>query len=252
MALATLRFYEELNDFLPAEKRKRDIRVEFQPPVPVRHLIESLGVPHTEVEIILVNGESVGLDQPLSDQDRVSVYPMFESMDVTPLLRLREHPLRNPQPRFLADAHLGRLAGYLRMLGFDTLFEVESPDQALAALASREERILLTRDRALLMHRVISHGCYVRAVRPREQLSYLLSRLDLCPLIRPFTRCIRCNRLLESVAKETVLMQLPPNVRVTRTEFRRCPECHRVYWKGGHYQRMRSLIDGLCRGLTEG
>lgn len=248
MAVATFRFYEELNDFLPADRRKQDFSIEFQPPVPVRHLIETLGIPHTEVEIILLNGESVELDQPLADGDRVSVYPMFESIDVTPLLRLRARPLRNPQPRFLADAHLGRLTGYLRMLGFDTLFGLKQDDRELADLSSREQRILLTRDRALLMHRIISHGCYIRALRPRDQLSYLVRRLDLCPLIQPFTRCIKCNGALKEVEKEKIALYLPVDIRATKSEFRRCLQCRQIYWEGSHYRRMHSFIQGLCQG----
>ena len=121
MASTTFRFYAELNDFLSPAERQREVRLEFDPPVPVGHLIETLGVPHTEVEIILVNGDSVALDHRLSDADRVSVYPMFEALDVSPLLRIRRQPLR--LPHFLADVHLGKLAGYLRMLGFDTLWQ---------------------------------------------------------------------------------------------------------------------------------
>ncbi|HEB97293.1 MAG TPA: twitching motility protein PilT, partial [Sedimenticola thiotaurini] len=198
MAVATLRFYEELNDFLPPQRRKREIRLEFEPPAPARHLIETLGVPHTEVEVLLRNGESVGLETPVRDGDRLAVYPLFESLDVTPLLRIRPRPLR--RPRFLADAHLGRLAGYLRMLGFDTrLAEEGEDDRELVQRALEEGRILLTRDRALLMRREVTHGCFIHPQAPRQQLAYLIRRLDLCRLIAPFTRCIRCNGVLEPV-----------------------------------------------------
>jgi len=244
MATATLRFYEELNDFLPAGRRKRDNRVVFETPVPVRHLIETLGVPHTEIEIILLNGESVSLEQSVSDGDRVSVYPVFESLDVTPLLRLREQPLRDP--RFLADAHLGRLAGYLRMLGFNTLNGGTEADHLLVARSQREARILLTRDRALLMHRRLTRGCYIRARTPREQLADLVQRLDLCRKIRPFTRCIRCNTPLKTVSRAAVLDRLPEKIREARHSFRRCPGCNRVYWKGSHYRRMQLFIRALC------
>ena len=244
MASATFRFYQELNDFLPAEQRRRPLRVEFVPPVPVGHLIETCGVPHTEVEIVLLNGRSVTLDQWVSDADRVSVYPMFEALDVTPLLRIREQPLRNP--RFLADAHLGKLAGYLRMLGFDTLFGSSGGDRELAEVAAREKRILLSRDRALLMHRVVTHGCFVRPLKPRDQLAYLVRRLDLCRLVRPFSRCMRCNGDLRAASKSEVLAFLPPAVRGTCDEFRRCRQCRRIYWKGSHYRHMCLFIDALC------
>ena len=138
MAYATLRFYAELNDFLPAQRRQRDWTLAFEPPAPARHLIETCGVPHTEVELILREGASIGLETPVGDGDRLAVYPMFESCDVRPLLRLRPRPLR--RLRFLADAHLGALARRLRMLGFDTIWHNDLGDGPLARLAVLEHR----------------------------------------------------------------------------------------------------------------
>ena len=249
MPTALFRFYEELNDFLPAQRRKRDIEQTFEPPVPVRHLIENLGVPHTEVELILINGRSVGLDEPLRDGDRVSVYPMFEALDVAPLLRIRPHPLRDP--RFIADAHLGKLAHYLRLLGFDTLFSNDAGDDRLAALAAMDNRVLLTRDRALLMHRRVHHGCYIRSLDPRQQLLQVLRRLDLIDGIRPFTRCMECNGLLHSVDKSQVESDLPRGVRRHYNAFWRCDGCKRLYWQGHHYQAMRNWVDGLIEAWGE-
>jgi len=160
MARAALRFYAELNDFLPRRRRAREFELEFESPCPVRHLIELCGVPHTEVELILLDGRSVGFEESVPDRARISVYPMFEALDVGPLLRLRARPLR--RPRFVADAHLGRLARYLRLLGFDTLYGNDPGDAELARLSASEHRILLTRDRALLMRGEVTHGCYVR------------------------------------------------------------------------------------------
>jgi len=109
MVTATFRFYQELNDFLPPARRQREFDVPCAQAATAKHMIEALGVPHTEVELILVNGESVGFERRLRDQDRVAVYPKFEALDVTPLLRVREQPLRTP--RFVADAHLGHGLG---------------------------------------------------------------------------------------------------------------------------------------------
>ncbi len=244
MAAACFRFYAELNDFLAPDRRGRDSAVIFQPPVPVRHLIETFGVPHTEVEIVLLNGISVALEQPVVNGDRISVYPMFESLDVSPLLRLRERVLR--QPRFLADAHLGRLAGYLRMLGFDTLYPVLGDDRVVASRALEQGRIILTRDRALLMRKRVTHGCYLHTTVPRMQLRYLLQRLDLCRLIQPFSRCIRCNGLLERVAREQVETVLPLAVRSAHKHFWRCRACARLYWRGSHYRHMQRFIEEQC------
>ncbi|MEK7405630.1 MAG: Mut7-C RNAse domain-containing protein, partial [Acidobacteriota bacterium] len=148
MNVAHFRFYGELNDFLSPERRMTAFPHSFELPAPVKDMIEGLGVPHTEVDLILANGESVDFSYVVRDGDRISVYPVFESLDITPLLRLRERPLR--QPRFVLDAHLGKLAAYLRMLGFDTLYRNDYQDPELVALAARDKRILLTRDVGLL------------------------------------------------------------------------------------------------------
>ena len=250
MATAIVRCYEELNDFLPADRRKRDIQINFRAPAPVRHVIESLGVPHTEVELILVNGVSVDLEARLADGDRVTLYPVFEALDVSPLVRLRERPLR--RPRFLVDAHLGRLARYLRMLGFDTLYRNDLGDPLMVRLAEQERRILLTRDRALLMHRGLTHGCYLRERKPRAQLAEVVRRLDLPAALQPFTRCMVCNGPLGRVPKEGVLEKIPPRVRERFDEYRQCAACGKVYWCGSHFDRMRSIIQRLCEGGREG
>jgi uncharacterized protein with PIN domain len=215
--------------------------------VPVRHLIETLGVPHTEVEVILVNGRSVGLEEPVQDGDRVSVYPMFESLDVTPLLQIRQQPLR--KPRFIADAHLGKLAHYLRLLGFDTLFFNDAGDARLATLAATDDRVLLTRDKALLMHRAVQRGCYIRFLDPRDQLLQVLRRLDLTRSVRPFTRCMECNGLLQGMEKHQIENDLPIGVARHYNAFWRCADCGRIYWQGHHYRAMCGWVDALLNEL---
>lgn len=250
MPQVSLRFYQELNDFLPSPMRGRSFEKTFTPGQSVKHLIENLGVPHTEVEIILVNGQSVDLNRQLQQDDRIGVYPMFESLDVTPLLRLRPEPLRTP--RFIADAHLGKLARHLRLLGFDTLFFNQAGDRDLVALSAGERRILLTRDRALLMHRVITHGCFIHAIEPQLQLRELIQRLDLERQCKPFTRCMTCNGRLQAVGKNRIEAKLPNRVRQTYNEFWRCSDCGRIYWKGGHYRQLRDFISTVAgTGLTQ-
>lgn len=248
MARATFRFYEELNDFLPAPCRKTDFWRDCALNATVKNAIESLGVPHTEVELILVNGRSVGLGHPVRDGDRISVYPSFEALDVSPLLRVRERPLR--ETRFLADAHLGALAKYLRLLGFDTLYRNDFEDRELARLSTEEHRIVLTRDRGLLMHRVITHGCYVRAERPLDQLRELVQRLDLSRSIRPFSRCLRCNRAIERIDKSTLAGRLAPDTLRYYDEFWTCRDCDRVYWAGPHFRRLAKVIETATESGT--
>jgi uncharacterized protein with PIN domain len=207
----------------------------------VKDMIEAFGVPHTEVDLILIDGESVDFSYVVQDGDRVAVYPVFESLDIQPLLRVRPRPLR--QPRFVLDAHLGRLAAYLRMMGFDTLYRNDYGDAELARISQDEHRILLTRDRGLLKRSAVTHGCYVRETDARRQLKEVLDRFDLARLVAPFQRCLRCNALLEPVAKEEVAARLPETTSREYDTFQRCPQCERIYWQGGHYRRMRKLIE---------
>lgn len=241
MVTATFRFYEELNEFLPYERRKRQFACACAQAATTKHMIEALGVPHTEVELVLVNGESVDFDRLLNEGDRVSVFPKFESLDITPLLRVRDRPLR--VMRFIADAHLGGLASLLRMAGFDTLYDNGFQDDEIADIAASEGRIVLTRDRDLLKRRVITHGCYVRALKSRHQFREIFNRLELARGTQPFTLCLHCNAPLRAVDKAVVLDRLPPRVRERYQRFSTCDVCHRVFWEGSHWQHMRALLD---------
>ena len=243
MVAATFRFYEELNDFLAPARRKQEFIVPCAQAATTKHMIEALGVPHTEVELILVNGESADFSRLLQDGDRVAVYPRFESMDVTPLLRVRDTPLR--ETRFVADAHLGGLAHMLRMLGFDTLYDNHYQDDAIVVIAEQDGRIVLTRDRELLKRRAVTHGCYVHALKSEAQLREVVERLDLARSARPFTRCLHCNAPLRPVDKASVLDRLPPKVREHYEHFSACDVCGRVYWEGSHWRNMCRLLDGV-------
>jgi uncharacterized protein with PIN domain len=238
--MTTFRFYEELNDFLAPERRKREFVCRCAEAATVKHMIEALGVPHTEVELVLVNGESVGFDRLLHEDDRVAVYPRFEALDVRPLLRVREQPLR--VTRFVADAHLGGLARLLRMAGFDTLYDNRFHDSEIAAIAVREGRIVLTRDRELLKRREITHGCYVHALKPVRQMQEIARRLDLVGSARPFSLCLHCNAPLHGLDTALARPRVPPAVRELHEHFSTCEVCQRVYWEGSHWRRMRALL----------
>ena len=240
---AYFRFYEELNDFLPEAQRKHTLSYNFRGAPGIKDPIEALGVPHTEVELIIINGASVGFDYHLRDQDRVSVYPVFESFDVTPLVRLRDKPLR--QPRFILDVNLGKLASRLRLLGFDSAYQNDYLDADIVRIGTSKQRIILTRDRRLLYHKAITHGYWVRAVDPELQVAEVIRRFDLYRLIRPFHRCLECNGLISSVPKEEVLDQLQPLTKKYYQEFYRCDNCGKVYWKGSHYEHMLQRIQQL-------
>ena len=241
MVTATFRFYEELNDFLPPSRRRRDITTACARAATTKHMIEAIGVPHTEVELILVNGESSNFDRLLAEGDRVAVYPAFETLDVSGLQRVREHPPR--ALRFVADAHLGGLARLLRMAGFDTLYDNNYMDDEIEQISLTGNRIALTRDRELLKRRGITHGCYVHAIRSEEQFREIVRRLDLASSITPFSLCLKCNAPLQWADKAEVVDRLPPRVREHYHEFCICAICQGVFWKGSHWQRMCAVLD---------
>ncbi len=241
MPRATFRFYQELNDFLPPFQRQVAFDHEWRGTPSIKHLIESLGVPHTEVDLILVNDRSVDWAYQLQEGDRVAVYPVFEALDITPLIRLRPQPLR--EVRFVLDGHLGRLAAYLRMLGFDTWYRNHVDDAVLAQISKDEQRILLTRDQGLLKRSAVTHGHWVHATAPREQLREVMARFDLQRVAQPFTRCLSCNGLLQAAPLDEVKDQVPENATRYYHDFWRCASCGKVFWRGSHYQRMARLIE---------
>jgi uncharacterized protein len=209
----------------------------------VKDLIESLGVPHTEVDLILVNGESVDFSRQIHDGDRIAVYPVFEALDIAPVLRLRPEPLRDP--KFVLDVHLGKLAAYLRMLGFDTAYTNAASDPALVHISVEEGRILLTRDRGLLKHSAVTHGYWLRETDSRRQAAEAVNRFDLARSARPFTRCMACNALLRPVSRSEAADRVPLRAAEAYSDFQECPSCRRIYWQGTHYQRMRRWVEQL-------
>jgi len=250
MYRVTIRFYEELNDFLEPSRRKRDIDAVFPERRSVKDLVESLGVPHVEVDLILINGESVDFSRIVADGDRISVYPVFESIDIGPVTRLRPEPLR--EPRFVLDVHLRKLARRLRLLGFDVDFSPDRDDAALADIAEAEERILLSRDRQLMMRRKVARGLYIRNTDPEKQVAEVLDRLDLRGRCRPFTRCIECNEMIESLDPDVPggaeAAGIPPGVRAWCREYYRCRGCGRIYWKGSHYGKLVKTVEKFLPG----
>ncbi len=239
----SIRFYEELNDFLPLDQYKRDISIELKQPRSVKDLIESVGVPHTEVDLIIVNGESVGFDYLVQDDEHISVYPVFEALDISPLKHCQPKPLRITS--FVLDTHLGRLAAYLRMLGFDSLYRNNYRDSELADISAAEHRILLTCDRQLLMRKQITHGFFVRSRQPHEQVKEVLTRFDLGNNLHPFTRCLHCNGKIRTVDKMDVEDRLLPRTSAHYNEFYQCTACHKIYWKGSHYMKMKAMIEKM-------
>jgi len=203
--------------------------------------MEAIGVPHTEVDLILVNGESVPFEHVLPDGAHVSVYPVFEGFDICSLTRLRPKPLRTP--RFVLDVHLGKLARNMRMLGLDLLYENKLDDTAIIECAVRDKRIILTRDLGILKNKSVTHGYWVRSTNSDEQIIEVINRFDLKNMLKPFTRCIVCNGMLEPVDKQQVVDQVPPDTARYFKTFKKCNKCGKIYWRGGHFSDMKRRIN---------
>jgi uncharacterized protein with PIN domain len=240
---SVFRFYEELNEHLPESIRKKDFTFEFTGRPSVKNSIQAIGIPHGEVDLILVNGNPVGFDYQMQGGEKISVYPVFESMDISPVARLRPAPLRNP--RFVVDVNLGKLALKLRLLGFDTLFKNDFEDDEIIEISLREKRIILTRDKGILKQNVVKHGYYLRNDDPKKQLKEVVERLQLQNKFRPFSRCTTCNGILEKVQKEYIGEHVPKDTLQYYNNFWQCTACGQVYWKGSHFDNILRWIEDL-------
>ncbi len=240
---AKFRFYEELNDFLPRWRKKSWFDYRFYGSPAIKDAIESIGIPHVEVDLILANGESVTFDYQLQNSDEVSVYPVFESFDISTVTKLRAKPLRNP--RFILDVHLGKLCKYLRMLGFDTLYENNYDDPEIIEIAERENRIILTRDLGILKTKIVTRGYWIRSQNVNKQLQEVVKRFDLKKSAQPFYRCIACNGIVKQVDKNNIQTRLEPNTTKFYHEFFQCTNCCKVFWKGSHYENMKNFVNNL-------
>lgn len=230
----SFRFHGELNDFLLPARRNTEFEYVAGETDTLKHVIESLGVPHTEIGGVTVNGQDCSLSEKSPASSKVQVFPY-------------SLPIFLESPRFVLDGHLGRLAAYLRMIGFDTWYDRCADDALLASVASSEQRVLLTRDVGLLKRREVESGYCVRSDLPRIQLGEVSRRFALHSQLAPFHRCMKCNATLYSVEKAEVADQLPPHTRETKNEFSRCSNCGQIYWRGSHHARMSGWIEALSR-----
>jgi uncharacterized protein with PIN domain len=225
---ATFTIIDELNDFLPHYRKNISFILEFEPHQSLKHLIESLGVPHTEFGRVLVNGQLTESTCRLQDDNLITVYPADSPLD--------------GEACFILDNHLGQLATYLRMLGFDCLYRNDYQDDELARVSIEQRRVLLTRDRRLLMRKQIRRGYCIHQTDPRRQAAELLRRFKLFGLVKPFQRCLRCNNPLQPVAKQAIIERLEPLTKQYYNEFHICPSCNQIYWKGSHFEHMQQMI----------
>ena len=240
MLSVQLRFYEELNDFIRKEYRKKQINRHLKHRTTVKDVIESFGVPHTEVDLILVNGKSESFNYHVKDKDKISVYPVFESFDISSITRLQGRHLRNI--RFVADVQLGKLAKKLRFLGLDVEYRNDFTNEKILQRVTHGKRVLLTRDRRLLMHNVVQHGYLLRSDLRDKQTVEVVFRFDLADQLNPFARCAECNSVLHTVPKAQILNHLEPKTKLYYQNFVQCERCRKVYWEGSHFIHLNEFV----------
>ena len=240
MSEITLTFEGELNDFLSQREKHTPISHSISLPTGIKDVIESLGVPHPEVDIIIVNNHSVDFSYKVTHGDVIFIYPHNVHLQTSPIIHLA--PQIQDIQTFVVDTHLGKLASYLRMLGFDTIYQNNYGDQRLAEISYLEDRILLSRDLGLLKRKVVKRGYYIRSTIPRNQLIEIINRYQLVNKITPFSRCIQCNGRLRPIHKSRIEMQLQEKTRKYYDEFQICDGCSQIYWKGSHYYHMQNFI----------
>ncbi len=246
MDTAIFHFHGDINFFLPKKQRHHPFEHPFSWKASIKDMVESLGPPHSEIALLLVDGVSVGFDHIVLPHAKIDIYDEQSAVEVDNRVWLRPPLLE--KPRFVLDTHLGRLAGYLRMMGFDTLYRNDYDDDLLAEISDIEGRILLTRDIGLLKRGRVQYGYFMRETNPKKQIIEIVRRYTLSLTTSPFRRCLKCNGELSPVEKADVLAQLPNTSAEQYDEFRQCDDCGQVYWKGTHYDKMREFLDGVMKG----
>ena len=236
-----LNVYGDLDFFLPSRTRGGKVERHLSEKTSIKDVIESCGIPHPEVDLILVNGKAVDFAYAVMVDAEIELYPPGIQSSHFREKRLQANTIRE----FVADGHLGKLVRDLRLLGLDVAYDPAAEDRQLVEIASRNNRALLTRDRRLLMHAAVQHGYYLRSQNPLEQTVEVLQRFDLGSILSPFTRCLRCNALLEPTEKEKVIGQLEPLTKIYYDEFRRCTGCGQVYWSGSHFTKLQKRLEQI-------
>jgi len=236
-----LRFHGDLNVFFRSKAGDAAIERQLTEKTSIKDVIESCGVPHPEVDFILVDEQTVGFDYTLANDASVEVFPVHDHGTIPTDKRLQDVGIS----RFVADGHLGGLTRSLRLFGFDVAYSQNADDRQLLEVMARENRALLTRDRRLLMHSIVQHGYYPRSQDRDEQTIEVIRRFGLSELIAPFTRCLRCNALLGEANKAEIMDKLEPLTKIYYDQFRRCPDCKQIYWPGSHFRKLQKRIEEI-------
>jgi uncharacterized protein with PIN domain len=237
-------FNESLRFFLPKNTRGSLGKI-LREKTSVKDAIESCGVPHPEVDLILIDGSPVDFAFQLRREHEGEILGVRDSPERFQDARMQTRKIA----RFVADGHLGKLVRFLRLLGIDVAYDRLADDRKLLEIAVAEKRALLTRDRRLLMHSIVQHGYYPRSQMPDEQMLEVVRRFQLSSAFAPYTRCLHCNAALDSVSKSEIFSQLEPLTQIYYEDFRRCAGCGKIYWPGSHFPKLQARIAALREQL---
>ncbi|WP_051216307.1 Mut7-C RNAse domain-containing protein [Ferrimonas futtsuensis] len=238
----TLRCYRELNDFLPVASRERRFPFRFRGQPSLKSVLEGAGVPQAEVDLVLMNGQSVALDHPIVGGERLEVFPLLESLELDLFAPLRPRPLPDA---FIVDVNLGRLARLLRLSGLDCLYRRDFDDEEIVRLACEQGRGILTRDKGVLHRGAVIHGYWVRHTDPERQLLEVIHHYRLEGRLRFFSRCTRCNGVLHVISRDAARQRVPAGAWREHHHFFVCDGCGQVYWRGSHYEAMNQTLTRL-------
>ncbi|PUU94801.1 Mut7-C RNAse domain-containing protein [Halanaerobium sp.] len=251
MKTIKLRFYSYLNKFINLDKTKnlelingRYYLHHYRGRQTIKDRVESIGVPHPAVALILKNSEPVDFSYLVQPGDLFSIYPPLYNFKLPAEKTLLPEYLLD-KPKFILDVHLGRLARYLRRFGFDTAYRNDYRDREIVDIAEKEERIILSRDLGLLMRKKVKWASFIWNDDPKEQLKEVFNRYSLSQYYQGESRCVNCNSKLEKIDKEEIIERLEPKTKKYFNDFRYCKKCDKIYWRGSHFEETEKLLNHL-------
>jgi len=249
MATVTLIFHDYLKKLLKKEFcLESGIVHNFERRASIKDVIESLGIPHPIIAKLMVNGREVDFDYILHHGDAIEAFPL--TPPINPSIPTILRPQALDRIAFVVDVNAGKLAMFLRMLGFDTVYNNDLRDARLAEIAAVEKRILLTRDTSLLKRKIVGHGYLLREEDPIRQLVEVIRLYDLSGKIKPLSRCMPCNGLLVPIDKGAIIERLEPLTKKYYHTFRICEQCGKLYWPGSHHEKIVSFIHQVLKSVN--
>lgn len=243
-----IKFYYRLTKFLQ-NKTQKFINHNFIDQTSVKDLIEAFNIPHTEVDVILVNRRSVNFDYLIKNGDKIEVFPDRALCSTKKIIPLKS--LVKAKPKFIVDVHLGKLVREMRKLGLDVIYNNQFCDEEIVEISNKERRIILTRDIGLLKRKSVKHGLYLLNEKTDQQLKEIFQNIKKNISVNPLSICLECGTKLKRMSKKKALEQLNHLWFEKDTIFYHCGRCNKIFWQGSHYKRMIRAIKKEISNLSK-